>query len=66
MALEMQNYKAVFGEEAVLVEDVPTWVCDQCGETAVDDDVIEAVEEMLAELADNLATRDLPEIDISE
>ena len=37
------------GQELRL-EDVPTWVCESCDHTIVDEDVIEAVEDMLAHL----------------
>lgn len=66
MTLELLSYKAERGGQELLVEEVPTWVCEQCDATEVDDDVIEAVEEMLDELAAGLADRDdLPEIDLS-
>lgn len=37
------------GQELRL-EDVPTWVCERCDYTSVDDDVIATVEDMLAHL----------------
>ena len=37
------------GQELRL-EDVPTWICERCDHTAVDEAVIAAVEDMLAHL----------------
>lgn len=67
MSVELHNYKMERDGEELLLEEVPTWVCEQCEATVVDDEVITAVEEMLDELDAGLADRDdLPEIDLSE
>lgn len=31
----------------IVVEDVPIWVCDQCGYNEVDEDVVATIEDML-------------------
>jgi YgiT-type zinc finger domain-containing protein len=36
--------------EQLRLEGVPSWVCEACDYTAVEDEVIEAVEDMLAHL----------------
>lgn len=67
MTVELLNYKMERDGEELLLEEVPTWVCEQCEATIVDDEVIAAVEEMLDELDAGLADRDdLPQIDLSE
>ena len=43
----LQDYLIDMDGQELLVEDVPMWVCDQCGFTQVEDDVLEAVEDML-------------------
>jgi YgiT-type zinc finger domain-containing protein len=50
MVQELQDYKVEWEGQELVVEDVPLWVCEQCGYTVVEDDVIEAVEDMLAHM----------------
>lgn len=47
MVQELQDYKidTEFGQ--LLIEEVPMWVCEQCGYSFVEEDVIAAVEDML-------------------
>ncbi|MDX1416201.1 MAG: YgiT-type zinc finger protein [Candidatus Promineifilaceae bacterium] len=37
------------GQE-IMLEDVPTWVCESCDHTEVEESIIEAVEDMIAHL----------------
>ena len=41
--------------EQLTLEDVPVWVCPQCDSVIVDEDIIEAVEDMLAHLDEVMA-----------
>lgn len=50
MEQELQDYVVEVGEQEVTVEDVPIWVCEQCGFNEVEEEVIEAVEDMLAHM----------------
>ncbi|MCA9918723.1 MAG: YgiT-type zinc finger protein, partial [Anaerolineales bacterium] len=45
----------------IMIEDVPVWVCEQCDSSYLDDDVIEAIEDMLASLAGGLGDEEPPE-----
>lgn len=47
MVQELQDYTVEAGDEQILVEDVPIWVCEQCGFSEVEPDVVEAIEDML-------------------
>ncbi|HZD10807.1 MAG TPA: YgiT-type zinc finger protein [Candidatus Binatia bacterium] len=47
MTQELQDYVVETGEGELLIEDVPIWVCEQCGYSFVEEDVIAAVEDML-------------------
>lgn len=47
MVQEHQDYVVEMDEGELLLEDVPIWVCEQCGYSFVEDEVIEAVEDML-------------------
>ena len=38
-----QEYKG----QIIVVENVPAWVCDQCGETYFDPDVVEQVQSLI-------------------
>lgn len=51
----LQDYIVEIEEGEVVVEDVPIWVCDQCGYDEVEEEVVEAVEEMLAHMDTVLA-----------
>ncbi len=47
MVQELQDYVVETDEGELLVEDVPIWVCEQCGYSFVEPHVIAAVEDML-------------------
>ena len=55
MVQEHQDYIIETEEGELLVEDVPIWVCEQCGYSFVEEDVIEAIEDMIEHL-DTVAT----------
>jgi YgiT-type zinc finger domain-containing protein len=50
MSEELMVYKVVRDGQELLVEDVPTWVCQQCEATLVDDEIVEAVEKMVVDV----------------
>ena len=50
MEEELTDYTLDYDGEQLLIEDVPTWVCTQCGHTFVDEDIIDAVEDLLDHL----------------
>lgn len=47
MVQENQDYVVELEDGELLIEDVPIWVCEQCGNSFVEEDVIAAVEDML-------------------
>ena len=47
MAQELQDYIVELEGEQLMIEDVPIWVCEQCGYSFTEEAVIEAVEDML-------------------
>jgi YgiT-type zinc finger domain-containing protein len=61
MVQEVTNYKTEINGEEVIIEDVPIWVCEQCDASVLDDDVIEAIEDMLASLEGGLGEEEPPE-----
>lgn len=34
----------------LIIDDVPAWVCEQCGEPLFDEETVDAIQEMLSEL----------------
>jgi YgiT-type zinc finger domain-containing protein len=50
MVEEMLNYTVDHEGHTLTLEGVPTWVCEACDHTLVEEDVIEAVEDMLEHL----------------
>jgi YgiT-type zinc finger domain-containing protein len=50
MVEEMLNYTVDHEGHTLTLEGVPTWVCEACDSTIVEEDVIEAVEDMLEHL----------------
>jgi YgiT-type zinc finger domain-containing protein len=50
MTEELLDYVVEIDGQEIKLEDVPTWVCDSCDHTEVEEEVIEAVEDMLAHL----------------
>ena len=61
MMQESTNYKTEINGEELLIEDVPIWVCEQCDSSFLDDEVIEAIEDMLASLQGGLGNEEPPE-----
>lgn len=47
MIEELQDYVVDLDGQELTVEDVPIWVCEQCGYTHVEDEIVSAVEDML-------------------
>lgn len=45
-----QDITAEHGEEPIVIENAPVWLCEQCDNMVMEDDVIEAIEDMLAHL----------------
>lgn len=44
----LQDYVVPFEDgDDIVVEDVPIWLCEQCGYSEVDEDVIATIEDML-------------------
>ena len=54
----LQDYVVEQDGQQVLVEDVPIWVCEQCGYTEVEEEIIEAVEDMLDHMDTVLADQE--------
>ena len=50
MVEELQDYTVEAGGDQILIEDVPIWVCEQCGFSEVEQEVVEAIEDMLAHM----------------
>ena len=47
MIEELRTFTADVNDEEVLIEDVPTMVCEQCDHYVIDPEVAEAIEDML-------------------
>ena len=47
---ELQFVLQLEDGQELLLEDVPTWVCESCDHTEVEESVIEAVEDMVAHM----------------
>jgi YgiT-type zinc finger domain-containing protein len=51
----LQDYiVSVEDGDDIVVEDVPIWVCPQCGYSEVDEEVIATIEDMLEHMDDML------------
>ena len=61
MVQESTNYKTEINGEEILIEDVPIWVCEQCDSSFLDEEVIEAIEDMLISLHGGLGAEEPPE-----
>ncbi len=54
------SYTATRKGYHLIIDDVPAWVCEQCGEPLFDEETVEAIQEMLREVdarVEKLATR---------
>jgi YgiT-type zinc finger domain-containing protein len=61
MVQESSDYKTELNGEEIVIEAVPVWVCEQCEATVIDDEVIEAIEDMLSSLHRGLADEEPPD-----
>lgn len=50
MVEQLMDYVVKRNGVELRLEEIPTWVCERCDTTLVEDEVIEAVEDMLAHL----------------
>jgi YgiT-type zinc finger domain-containing protein len=50
MTEETLNYTVDHEGQTLTLEGIPTWVCEACESTLVEDEVIEAIEDMLEHL----------------
>lgn len=53
------TYTQTIGAEVYIVEDVPAWVCDQCGEIYLDPATVDAIQEQI-EHGQAAETRQVP------
>jgi len=51
----LQDYIVDRDGQEMVVEDVPIWVCEQCGYDEVEEEVVDAIEDMLAHMDTVLA-----------
>ncbi len=45
---QLIRYSLSIGDKLVVVEHVPAWVCDRCGETTLLPEVVERLERMIS------------------
>lgn len=44
---KLTTYTQWFEDNLIVIENVPAWVCDQCGETYYDPDVVEKIQNIV-------------------
>nr|HID14428.1 type II toxin-antitoxin system MqsA family antitoxin [Anaerolineae bacterium] len=44
------SYTATRKGYHLIIDDVPAWVCEQCGEPLFDEETVDAIQEMLREI----------------
>ena len=44
------SYTATRDGYHLIIDDVPAWVCEQCGEPLFDEETVDAIQEMLREI----------------
>lgn len=59
MVEQLMDYVVKRNGLELRLEDIPTWVCERCDATLVEDEIIEAVEDMLEHL--DMVTADTEE-----
>lgn len=62
----MTTYSQVYNERFVVVENVPAWVCGQCGEMYYDPDVVERLQNVIWSGAAPVRTMETPVYDLSK
>ena len=60
MEQQLRDFTVTRGGQQLLIEDVPTWVCERCDEIVVEEEVGMAVEDMLAEIEEGMPETLLP------
>ena len=51
---EMVSYSVNRKGYHLIIDDVPAWVCKQCGEPLFDEETVDAIQEMLREIDNRL------------
>jgi YgiT-type zinc finger domain-containing protein len=54
------SYTATRKSYHLIVDDVPAWVCEQCGEPLFDEETVDAIQEMLREVDTRLKKLTVP------
>jgi YgiT-type zinc finger domain-containing protein len=47
LAYQMTTYTQLMNDNLIVIENVPAWVCEQCGETYYDPDVVERIQTLI-------------------
>jgi len=50
LSRQLVSYTANRNGYHLIIDDVPAWVCEQCGEPMFDEETVEAIQSMLAEI----------------
>jgi YgiT-type zinc finger domain-containing protein len=61
----LTNYTQPYKDQIVIVENVPAWVCEQCGETYFDPEVVERIQDLIWSGAAPTRTVTTPVYDLS-
>jgi YgiT-type zinc finger domain-containing protein len=54
------NYTANRKGYHLIIDDVPAWICEQCGEPLFDESTVDAIQEMLRQVDEQLQKLDTP------
>ena len=57
-------YSQMIEDRPVIIENVPTWICEQCGETYYDPDVVERIQSIIWSKRPPLRTVETPVYDL--
>ncbi len=61
----LTTYTQQYKDQWIVVENVPAWVCEQCGETYFDPDVVERIQTLIWSDAQPVRTIQTPVYDLS-
>lgn len=63
---ELVSYTQWYQGRLIVIENVPAWVCEQCGETYYDPDVVERIQALIWSGAEPTRVIETPVYDLSK
>lgn len=62
---QLTTYTQFYQDRFIVIENVPAWVCEQCGETYFDPDIVDRIQHVIWSGGEPVRTIETPVYDLS-